>query len=182
MASSQDSREPTVLRRLWRGMVDLGAIAAAVAGTAFVAKHRLPSPANSSGGGAGPDRPPTEATEAASPGYERSDISARGTAMVMAVFATTVALLIAGIFGVIALFHNWDQVARLPLTQEQTTSIPAPPPRLQAHPYADLAAVQAHADALLGSYAWLGPDHARARIPIDRAITAVVGRPLDAPP
>ncbi len=178
MAKSEDSRKPTVLRRLARAIADFGAVAAAVAGTAFVGKHRLSSAANSSGG-AGPDRAPTEA---ASPGYERSDISARGTAMVMAVFATTVALLIAGIFGVIALFHNWDQVARLPLTQEQTTSIPAPPPRLQAHPYADLAAVQAHADALLGSYAWLGPDHARARIPIDRAMAAVVGRPLDAPP
>ena len=68
------------------------------------------------------------------------------------------------------------------LTPEQTAAIAVPLPHLQAQPYLDLHAERAHEDGLLSGYAWIGARHAAARIPIGRAMTLSVGRPLDLGP
>ena len=68
------------------------------------------------------------------------------------------------------------------LTPEQTAAIAVPLPHLQAPPYLDLQAERAHEDGLISGYAWIGARHAKARIPIGRAMTLSIGRSLDLGP
>lgn len=49
-----------------------------------------------------------------------------------------------------------------------------PAPRLQPHPDADIAAERAQKKHMLTSYAWIGPSHHFARIPIQRAMQLYV--------
>ena len=55
--------------------------------------------------------------------------------------------------------------ARSPLAQDR----PAPGPRLQASPPADMAAFRAHEDAILSSAGWIDEAAGVARIPIEVA-------------
>ena len=68
------------------------------------------------------------------------------------------------------------------LTQAQRTIITPPDPQLQRDPVRELANLRARADSLLDGYALLGSDKTRARIPIDRAMSLMVGQPLAPPP
>jgi hypothetical protein len=53
-----------------------------------------------------------------------------------------------------------------------------PEPRLQASNNADLLAMQAEHDELLGSYGWVNQAQGRARIPIERAMELIAQRGL----
>jgi hypothetical protein len=114
--------------------------------------------------------------------YETKDLSARGLAIILATLATTAGALIGVAFGLVALFGHLDRARLPPLTAQQTARIVPPAPRLQTHPFADLARLREHEARLLNSYAWVDPRHQRARIPIRRAVQLAIGRSLDAPP
>ncbi len=93
-----------------------------------------------------------------------------------------VALLAFGMVGLRVLFSRLQAGDRPPLTAEQTTRITPPPPNLQADPPMDLARLHASEDQLLGTYAWSDAAHTRARIPIARAMSMLIGKPLDSAP
>ncbi len=57
-----------------------------------------------------------------------------------------------------------------------------PMPRLQPHPQTDLAKFRARKEALLSGYAWIDPQHAYARIPIQRAMQIYVQQHVHAVP
>lgn len=89
------------------------------------------------------------------------------------------------VFAMVGLRYWISQVQRddlPPLTQVQTTVIVPPKPNLQRDPVAELAALRARSAKLLDSYAYLGEDHFRARIPIDRAMALTIGQALAPPP
>ncbi len=114
-------------------------------------------------------------------GYEVADASGRALAWVMLIGVSVIAASIGGLFVLIAHYHRED-ASYSPLTAEQRAAITPPGPHLQGDPLRDLAAERQREAALLQGFAYLDPDHKRARIPIDRAIALVIGKPLDSTP
>jgi hypothetical protein len=55
-----------------------------------------------------------------------------------------------------------------------------PAPRLDVHPSADLAVLEARKNALLSTWNWADPGHNFARIPIERAIAIYAQQQADA--
>lgn len=60
---------------------------------------------------------------------------------------------------------------------EANARVAPPPPRLQANPARDMAAMRAAEDAILGSHGWTDQGAGIARIPIARAIDLAASRP-----
>jgi hypothetical protein len=127
-----------------------------------------------------PSTPPSR--KAVSLGYETHDMSGRDMAMVVGGLGSAVAVVIGIIFAMLTYFHSLDQAAQPALTPEQSAQVEPPLPHLQAFPKADLSEQIDREEDMIHGYAWLGPDHARARIPIGRAMALTVGRSLDAAP
>ncbi len=145
--------------------------------------------------GAGPDgldRPATGSSaqpnehgsppspEALKDGFEPRDANTRSIGTVMVVAVALIAASITGLFVLLGSFHRADR-ATPPLTAQQRAPIAPPGPPLQANPQYDLASLGKRETGLLNTYQWLSPEHTAARIPIDRAMAMVVGRPLDPP-
>jgi hypothetical protein len=107
-------------------------------------------------------------------GYESRDVNSRAVwlsalaLIVMLAVALTAAGWLQGVFG-----------RQQPALSQQThiTLIP-PGPRLQAQPQADLQALRAAEDAILGSYGWVDKENRIVRIPIERAMQLVVQQGL----
>ena len=95
----------------------------------------------------------------------------------------TIALVVVG--GMIGL-RSWvthSYASNQPrFTALQTAPVQPPAPGLQANPDEEWHQVRAKAEALLDNYAWVDGTHARARIPIDRAMALTVGQGLEPPP
>lgn len=68
--------------------------------------------------------------------------------------------------------------ARSPLAQDR----PAPGPRLQASPPADMAAFRAHENAILSSAGWIDESAGIARIPIELAKKRLLEKGLPSDP
>ena len=68
------------------------------------------------------------------------------------------------------------------LTAQQTAPIEPPKPNLQAEPLVEINSLRHREQAELDTYAWVTPDHTRARIPLSRAKTLVLGHSLDTAP
>jgi len=115
------------------------------------------------------------------PGHETRDVSVRNTALVMAGLALAVLTVIGTMVWLMGAFSASQRRSLPTLTRQQTAPLTPPPPNLQADPYADLDRQRAAAAARLAGYGYSDPAHTRARIPIDRAMNLIVGRPLDAP-
>lgn len=126
-----------------------------------------------------PSRAADRQTE--TPGYEVRDTKASAVGLVMLVGVLVIAGSIAGLFVMIGQFRARD-ARHAPLTAQQQAVIRPPGPPLQAHPLVDLAAQRKRQDELLRAYAWADAAHTRARIPIDRAVALVIGKPLDPAP
>ena len=75
--------------------------------------------------------------------------------------------------------HVADQPA---LTALQVAPFKAPAPGLQANAVEEWQQVRGRAEELLDNYAWVDPEHKRARIPIERAIALTAGQGLEPPP
>ncbi len=114
-------------------------------------------------------------------GYEVKDTRVGILAIVMVVSVAIIAGSIIGLFSLIGHYRSVDARSG-PLTPEQLSVIVPPGPHLQDHPLHDIAEERKRESDLLGQYAWTDPAHGRARIPIDRALALVVGKPLDPAP
>jgi hypothetical protein len=117
------------------------------------------APRGRTGGPAGP---------APEPGYEVADVAPRGAAFglvgVFVLIAVSAGLVLA-MFAALATLNRPSAVSAL----EGAVQLP-PPPRLQAVPAAELASVQATAQARLNGYGWADRQAGVAHIPIERAM------------
>lgn len=113
------------------------------------------------------------------PGHETSDVNVRNTVLVMSGLALTAAAVVGGMVLLMNLFAARQEAALPALTPQQTTRLVPPPPNLQPDPYADLARQREGAEKARDGYGYLDPEHSRAHIPIDRAMSLAVGRSLD---
>ena len=115
------------------------------------------------------------------PGYETRDVGVRNTALVMAGLALSVLAVIGTMVWLMGAVIASQRRTLPTLTPQQTARLTPPPPNLQADPYADLDRQRAGAAAQVSGYGYNDPARTRARIPVDRAMELIVGRPLDAP-
>lgn len=115
-------------------------------------------------------------------GHEVKDINVRNTTLILGAMAATTALMTGIVFIMIWQFNVQRRAQFAHLTPQQITRVIPPAPRLQLHPFAALARLQARESHLLHDYGWTSPDHSTARIPIDRAMALSVGKSLDAGP
>lgn len=151
-------------------------------GTSLLAFRRKPYPSRfgEDTGRGSPSTPPSPKARALN--FEPHDANARNVALVMLGHFVVAASVIGLMFLMLGFFHDHRVVSAPHLTPEQEARIEPPAPHLQAHPHQDLYARQALEEGRLNSYEWLDPSHARARIPIRRAMALAVGRSLDAGP
>ena len=114
-------------------------------------------------------------------GYEVRDTKAGTLAIIMVVSVAIIAASITGLFSLIGHYRTVDSRSA-PLTPQQLSVIVPPGPHLQGHPLHDIDEQRQRESDLLDRYAWIDPTHRRARIPIDKALALVVGKPLDPAP
>lgn len=113
-------------------------------------------------------------------GFEVKDATVARVAAIMALGVAVIALSVSGLFVLIGQTHRAGR-ATAPLTAQQRAVIVPPGPRLQDHPLHDIAVERRRETDLLRYYAWTDPSHRAGRIPIERALALVIGRPLDPP-
>ena len=110
-------------------------------------------------------------TEAQRPDdYERSDVDPR---LIAALAVGLAAFLAVSPLALRALYPLSSREAGVPPDLPQP-----PPPRLEVHPRASLAALHAQENALLNSYGWADREHQVARIPIGQAMRLLAERGL----
>jgi hypothetical protein len=134
---------------------------------------------DTSGRGTHAQQPSAEARAA---GHETHDVNALTLGKLAIGMLFGAAVIMGGMVLLNRLLHRVTLAEHPSLTAEQIAPLPPPAPNLQADPLGDLARLRAGEDALLDTYAWIDPAHTRARIPIQRAMTLMVGRPLDSAP
>ena len=127
-----------------------------------------------------PAEPPSRAARKA--GHETGDMNALTMARLAVGLLAVASIIIGSMVLVERLLRRVAVNHRPVLTAEQVVPIVPPAPNLQADAPADLTGLRARANALLDHYGWADPGHQRARIPIDRAMALMVGRPLDTAP
>lgn len=130
------------------------------------------------GEGTRDDHPLPVDARSATLGYEVADTRAATLVKVMAVGVAAIVVSIIGLFVFIGQSHRADR-ASTPLTPQQLAVIVPPGPHLQDHPLHDIATERKREDDLLNAYAWTDRTRGAARIPLARASTLVIGRPLD---
>ena len=115
-------------------------------------------------------------------GHETEDMSG-GLMVRLGLMLGTAALVM--IFVMIG-FRTWVRSSSIngqpPLTALQVAPQRPPAPTLQANAVQEWDRVRADAEALLDHYAWGDPQHARARIPIARAMALTAVLRLISPP
>ena len=127
-----------------------------------------------------PGEPPSR--EARRAGHETEDMDATLMVRLALGLGATVLVVVFLMVGFRLFFTSTLQASRPQLTTVQTTQAEPPLPHLQANPVQELADYNAAQNALLHSYGWVDPAHTRARIPIDRASSLILGHPLDTAP
>ncbi len=143
----------------------------------FVPAVRRPPDATGRGR---PSTPPS--SRALAFGFEPLDLGGRNLALYIVGLGIVVTAVIGVMFLMLGLFHAENRASAPPLTPQQTAKVVPPEPRLQANPVADIGRQIAHEEQLIHAYGWANTAHTRARIPIGRAMTLIVGHKLDAPP
>ncbi len=151
-------------------------------GSAALLRRHAPATESHSGatGRGRPVTPPSRRALAA--GFETHDLSGGTLGLLVAGLGMTAATVVGIMFLMLGFFHSENRASAPPLTPEQTAQVLPPEPRLQADPVSDLARQFTREEALIHGYDWLDASHTRARIPIDRAMTLVVGHSLDGAP
>lgn len=115
-------------------------------------------------------------------GFEVKDLSAKGLGYVLLGLALSATVLVAIVFGLIALFTHLDREEATSLTAEQRALLAPPAPRVQQDPIADLSRERAREIRAISGYGWDDVGHTNARVPLDRAKALLVGRSLDEGP
>lgn len=102
-------------------------------------------------------------------GHESASVRTGTVLKVVATLLGTVAVVLTILYftAMNGLLGHHAQVVRRP------DAVP-PPPRLQAHPDIDIAQLRKLKHEALSRYAWIGPAHRFARIPIKRAMQLYV--------
>ncbi len=127
-----------------------------------------------------PAEPPSRS--ASQSGHETEDVSAGTIGKLIAGLGIGAAVTFGGMIALrVFLTHDYDH-SRPRLTAEQMVHIKPSAPTLQANPVEELAALHGRENVLLDSYAWLDATHTHGRIPIERAMTLILGHPLDTAP
>jgi hypothetical protein len=128
-------------------------------------------------GPATPVEPPSAKAQAV--GYEARDVNALALGKLAAGLLVGAAIVMGGMVLLNRWLHEVSVAEQPNLTAAQRVPLPPPAPNLQADPAADLVRLRAEGHASLESYAWIDAAHTRARIPIQRAMALMAGRPLD---
>ena len=112
-------------------------------------------------------------------GHETADMNVRTMARVLVSLGSIAGFMVLLMIGFESLVIPPRERGQASLTVQQTTH-PAPPaPNLQSDPVPELDRLNAAENQLLNHYARIDADH--ARIPIDRAMSLIIGRSLDPP-
>lgn len=115
-------------------------------------------------------------------GFEPEDMSARGTALVIAGWIAMVIVVVGGLLWLLSFYIHRDRVEASHVTTQTGAVVVPPGPHLEADPPRDLATLREHEAHILNNYAVLPGDPTHVRIPIGRAMELVVGHSLDPQP
>ena len=163
------------LRRIFAGVVSL---VAAMPG--MPVRRPEPEPESAASGRGAPSMPPSDASRGS--GHETEDMSGGVMTWLTVALGGSVLAVIGLMLLLLGSLREQRREQRPRLTTEQTVQLQPPKPNLQADPVDDLAVMRAGENRLLHGYAWIDSGHTRARIPIERALTLMVGRSLEAAP
>lgn len=120
---------------------------------------------------------PTRA-DSASSGHELSDLNPNKIFWLGVGLALVIASVVLLMYGLFHFFYR-SETRRRPPPSPLSFGAEAPPePRLLTKPGADLAAMRAEEDQILGSYGWIDRERGIVRVPIDRAITLLAQKGL----
>jgi hypothetical protein len=102
--------------------------------------------------------------------YRGEELRAGMLLTVVAGLVLLVLLAGAGNWVLFGMLEDREMAAQRPASPFDDIEPAVPVPALQVDPPADLAALEAEMDRLLGEYAWVDPERDLVRIPIERAI------------
>ena len=176
------SVRPRQLRRVVAALAWAAASLAAVATAVLLVWKRRPvvHQHDELSGRGTPSTPPSRT--AVTLGHETRDMSGRAMMWLTIGLGSSVALVIGLMLVLVDVFQHERRHDERSLTGLQTLTVLPPAPNLQRDPVGDLARMHAGEDRLLHGYAWIDRGHARARIPIQRAMTLAIGHTLEPMP
>ena len=110
--------------------------------------------------------------------HESSDVSVKGILRFGAILAITAVVIHFALYGLLVYYDRRETAptASPPPRAEE----PPPEPRLRVAPRADLTAMRNAEERVLRSYVWVDREKNIARVPIERAMEAVVEKGLPA--
>ncbi|MGE5853214.1 MAG: hypothetical protein ACM35E_08760 [Deltaproteobacteria bacterium] len=120
---------------------------------------------------------PTRA-DSASTGHELSDVNPKRILWFGIGLALVIGTVVLVSYGLFNYFYRTETRRRPPPSPLSYGVEPPPEPRLLTKPGADLAAMRAEEDQILGSYGWIDRERGIVRLPIDRAITLLAQKGL----
>ena len=115
-------------------------------------------------------------------GHETRDMRGATMGKLVLLLGSVVACMVFAMIGLRIWVTHAQHAAEPSFTRLQTVVVTPPEPHLQRDPLREIANLHAREDQLLGDTAYLEGNHARARIPIDRAMALTIGQPLAPPP
>ncbi|GJE42519.1 hypothetical protein [Methylobacterium soli] len=113
------------------------------------------------------------------PGYEKTDVDVGKTAIAMGGLAGSALVAVMLMLWFLTSYSASQRRSQPALTPQQSARVNPPAPNLQTNPFADIDRLRAAESARLDGYGFTDGTRQRARIPIGRAMTLTVGRPLD---
>lgn len=114
----------------------------------------------------------------ASTGHELSDANPKKILWFAVGLALVIAMVALVTYGLFHFFYRSETRSRPAPSPLSYGVEPPPEPRLLTKPGADLAAMRADEDQILGSYGWIDRERGIVRVPIDRAITLLAQKGL----
>ena len=115
-------------------------------------------------------------------GHETRDMRGATMGKLVLLLGSVVTCMVFAMIGLRVWVTHTQRAAEPSFTRLQTVVVTPPEPHLQRDPLREIANLHAREDQLLGDTAYLEGSHARARIPIDRAMALTIGQPLAPPP
>ena len=109
--------------------------------------------------------------------HESSDVSVKGILRFGGILAITAVVIHVALYGLLVYY---DRREISPTTAPPRAEEPPPEPRLRVTPRADLTAMRSAEERVLQSYGWVDREKKIARVPIERAMEAIVERGLPA--
>jgi hypothetical protein len=114
----------------------------------------------------------------ASTGHELSDANPKKILWFAVGLALVIAMVALVTYGLFHFFYRSETRSRPAPSPLSYGVEPPPEPRLLTKPGADLAAMRADEDQILGSYGWIDRERGIVRLPIDRAIALLAEKGL----